>query len=37
LHHKGLGQVKTCFRMEKKNRKRNEKEKEKLKKQDRKE
>ena len=26
-HHKGLGQVKTCYRMEKKNRKRNEKEK----------
>ena len=26
-HHKGLGQVKTCYRMEKKNRKRNEKDK----------
>ena len=35
LHHKGLGQVKTCFRMGKKNRKRNEKEKLKLKEKDR--
>ena len=30
-YHNGLGQVKTCFRMQKENRKRNEKEKLKLK------
>ena len=34
-HHKGLGQVKTCFRMEKKEKKRNGKEKEKVKEKDR--